>query len=270
MQDIEVEGVTVFAPPPTTSYRYVIELKSSKLSIRLEDRTSKKQWFKGEMIITDFVSTTNAIPEACVADYVMCFRDILDSKFAENSDVNRYLVTLAEGALRLELVVTIRVLRSTWKAKYTFDLDPVAVKQIDMLESKLRDQQDEIEKLKNLLKTGNNLSFVKLTTSTQQNNSLINWNSAQSIDLISNGCDGKIKILRSGVYMIGAIINGSSETEIQLKRNDEIIQEASSSGYGGSVAVNTIEQLKTNDKLSFSCGLNHVGTSYLTIARLGS
>ncbi|CEG49152.1 uncharacterized protein PHALS_06931 [Plasmopara halstedii] len=140
MQDIEVEGVTVFAPPPATSYRYVIELKSSNLNIRLGDRASKKQWFKGGMVLTDFVSTANAIPKASLADYIKCFCDTLDSSFAEDSDVNRCLVALAEGALRLELVVTIRVLRSAWKTKYTFDLDPVAVNQIDVLESKLRDQ----------------------------------------------------------------------------------------------------------------------------------
>ncbi|KAE9118190.1 hypothetical protein PF006_g18653 [Phytophthora fragariae] len=44
-QDLMVEGVTAFAPSPAASYRYVIELKGSKMSIRMEDRTSKKQWY---------------------------------------------------------------------------------------------------------------------------------------------------------------------------------------------------------------------------------
>ncbi|KAE9201595.1 hypothetical protein PF004_g18672 [Phytophthora fragariae] len=69
-QDLMVEGVTAFAPSPAASYRYVIELKGSKMSIRMEDRTSKKQWYKCDMAKTDYVSTANAIPDATVADYV--------------------------------------------------------------------------------------------------------------------------------------------------------------------------------------------------------
>ncbi|EGZ06200.1 hypothetical protein PHYSODRAFT_445826, partial [Phytophthora sojae] len=117
-RDIAVEGDTAFAPPPAASYRYVIELKSSKLSIWLEDRTSKKQWYAGDMAKSDYVSTANAIPDATVTDYLKCFQDTLDSDLDGSSDVQRKLYPLTGGGLRLELIVTIRVLRSTWLAKY--------------------------------------------------------------------------------------------------------------------------------------------------------
>ncbi|KAL7690963.1 putative tumor necrosis factor-like domain superfamily [Plasmopara halstedii] len=275
MQDIEVEGVTVFAPPPATSYRYVMELKSAKLSIRLEDRKTKKQWFKGDMVITDYVSTANTIPTAYIADYVKCFQDALDSEFAETSDVDRCLVALAEGSLRLELVVTIRVLRSMWKAKYTFDLDPVAVNKIDELESKLRDQQDEIEELEKQLKKGEKSAYIKLTTSTTRSNSILCWNYAISTEFESNGLDGAIKILRSGVYMIGAIVNAVSgaNQKIQLMKNNNPIQVVTI-GYcsknSGSTVVNTIEQLEENDSLTIFCMAIRLNTSYLTVFRLGS
>ncbi|KAE8999288.1 hypothetical protein PR001_g19102 [Phytophthora rubi] len=145
--DIKIDGVTAFALPLAMSYRYAIELKSSKMSIWMEDRISKKQWYKGGMAKTDYVSDANVIPDATVADYVKCFQDALDSDLGDCSDVQRKLYALDGGALRLEFAVKIRVFRSTWEAKYTFDLHPVSVERIDILESKLRDQQGEIQKL---------------------------------------------------------------------------------------------------------------------------
>ncbi|KAE8880313.1 hypothetical protein PF003_g35395 [Phytophthora fragariae] len=38
------EGVTQFSSYFSTSYRYVISLEGEKVNIRLEDRSSKKQW----------------------------------------------------------------------------------------------------------------------------------------------------------------------------------------------------------------------------------
>ncbi|CEG42929.1 Tumour necrosis factor-like domain [Plasmopara halstedii] len=225
------------------------------------------------MVITDYVSTANAIPTAHVADYVKCFQEALDSDFAKTNDANRSLVALDEGALRLELSATICVFHSTWKAKYTFDLDPVSVNQIDVLESKLRDQQDEIEKLKKQLKSGENPSYIKLTTSTKQGNSILCWNRAHSTEFESNGVDGVIKIRRKGVYIIGAIVNAVSNVnqKVQLMKNDNPIQVVTAGyygGHGGSTVVNTIEQLEENDKLTITCLANLADTSYLTILRL--
>ena len=44
--ETEVEGVTTFSASPATSYRYSLRVKSDKLSIWMEDRTSKKQWYE--------------------------------------------------------------------------------------------------------------------------------------------------------------------------------------------------------------------------------
>ncbi|CAH0478036.1 unnamed protein product [Peronospora belbahrii] len=148
LQDIVVEGVTAFVEPPAKNYRYVIELKSSKMSIWIEDRTSKKQWFKGGMVKTDYVSSANAIADASERDYVKCFQDMLDCKLDDSNDVHRKLFPIQGGGVRLELGVAVRVLRATRLVTYTFDLDPVSVERLDILESKLRDQQEELEKLR--------------------------------------------------------------------------------------------------------------------------
>ncbi|KAG6594075.1 tumor necrosis factor-like domain [Phytophthora cinnamomi] len=273
-QDIMVEGVTAFAPPPATSYRYVIELKSSKLSIWIEDRTSKKQWYKSDMAKTDYVSAANAIPDATVTDYLKCFHDTLDSDLNESSDVQRKLSAQTVGALRLELVVTIRVLRATWLAKYTFDLDPVSVERIDILESKLRDQQDELEKLRGEIRGGFSTLFVHSKASQKAENSTLKWEKITSTAIVATGLDGVVKAQRGGTYII--FVNVSSKpgtnTPVHLLKNKSCVQVAYpgyASGYINSVSLNAIEQLEMNDELTVTCPSTMADTSYLSIARMG-
>lgn len=45
-ENIKLEGVTSFPEDPGMSYRYCIELKNSLMSIWMEDRTSKMQWYE--------------------------------------------------------------------------------------------------------------------------------------------------------------------------------------------------------------------------------
>ncbi|KAF4034801.1 hypothetical protein GN244_ATG13256 [Phytophthora infestans] len=78
----------------------------------MEDRTSKKQWFKGGMLKTDYLTTANTIPDASAADYVEVSEffasEIHWSDLVDLSDAKQKLYALKGGALRLELSVTIR------------------------------------------------------------------------------------------------------------------------------------------------------------------
>ena len=47
--------------------------------------------------------------------------------------------------------VKVRILRSVIAVKYAFVLEPVSVERIDVLEYKMRDQQEELERLQNNL-----------------------------------------------------------------------------------------------------------------------
>ncbi|KAH7472523.1 uncharacterized protein KRP23_9516 [Phytophthora ramorum] len=272
LQDIVAEGVTAFASPPTTSYRYVIELKSDEMSIWMEDLATKKQWYKGDMVKGDYVSPANAIPDASATDYVQCFRDSLNSDLDDASDVQRKLIPLKGGALCLVLAVTIRVLRSNWVAKYTFDLDPVSVERIDVLESKLRDVQDELEKLRG----GQAPPYVKLTATKKHGNAIVCWSSVKSDEVVSTGLDGVVKVLYGGVYSIGATVTTTTSgynQSVQLLNNGKTIQAACppyAQGYNSSTRLCAIERLEKNDVLTVSslCGL--ADTSYLSIVRLGN
>ncbi|KAE8912965.1 hypothetical protein PF003_g3188 [Phytophthora fragariae] len=157
------------------------------------------------MAKTDYVSDANAIPDATVADYVKGFQDTLDSDLSDSTgiaEVQRKLHALDGGALRLEFAVKIRVLRSTWEAKYTFDLDSVSVERIDILGSKLRDQQEELEKLRGEIRDDSLPSFAHLQTSRKTSNSTVNWEAISSVDFVSTGIDGVVKAQRGGSYII--------------------------------------------------------------------
>ncbi|KAE9266691.1 hypothetical protein PF001_g30373 [Phytophthora fragariae] len=79
MSDELVEsGATVFAPPPSPTYRYVISCKADQLSISLEDQKSKQQWATGYLPEDSYLTSSNRIGNAAVADYVSIFKEALD------------------------------------------------------------------------------------------------------------------------------------------------------------------------------------------------
>ncbi|ETL92205.1 hypothetical protein F442_09710 [Phytophthora nicotianae P10297] len=82
-------------------------------------------------------------------------QDSSHEQIASNVDpkkIRRQLVVLEDGALQLELSVKLRVLDSAWATKYVFRLKPVALEPVDILESKLRDVQEELVTIKRILK----------------------------------------------------------------------------------------------------------------------
>ncbi|OWZ01794.1 hypothetical protein PHMEG_00026755 [Phytophthora megakarya] len=264
---MEVEGITTFSDPPTTSYRYALKLENDKLSIWMEDRTTKKQWYKGAMAKADYVTSANSVTDASVGDYLKCFQDALDGELDETGDIQRTLEFRTGGALRLSFSVKFRVLRSMRVAKYTFKLDSVSVERIDVLESKLRDLQEELEK-------GGKVHPVKFTTS-KKNGSILLWSPIVVGEFASTSLDGDVQIVREGIYNIAVIVNLVCHNQnqiVQLLMNDELLQMvyATYCGYGTSVSLNTTERLEKNDKLTIRCDCNLSGTSDLTITRLGN
>lgn len=159
-------------------------------------------------------------------------------------------------------------------AKYTFDLEPVSVERIDILESKLRDQQEALEKLRSELKLVEAPPFIKLTTSQKYGSSIMCWDSVKSDQFVSNGLDGAVKALREGVYNIGVLATTIAGVNkgVQLLKNGMPIQVAFpgySQSYFNSTTLNTIERLEKNDELTTTCAGNLAATSYLVIVRLG-
>lgn len=189
--------------------------------------------------------------------------------------MQRKLYPLTGGGLRLELIVTIRVLRSTWLAKYSFDLEPVSVERIDVLESKLRDQQDELEKLRGEMRDGIASSVVQLKTTQKNNDSVMQWEATTGVEFVSNGVDGVVKAQRGGTYIILVTVASvpGSNTFVQLLKNKTSIQAACpgyAQGYRSSVSLNTVAQLDKDDELMVTCQCSLADSSYLSIVRLGN
>ncbi|OWZ05774.1 hypothetical protein PHMEG_00022066 [Phytophthora megakarya] len=242
----------------------------------MEDRSSKKQWYKGGMNKDDYASSTNVIPNATAIDYVKCFRDSLECDLDDSGDVQRKLTSLKGDALRLRLrlglAMSIRFLQSSWVAKYSFDLDPVSVDRIDILESKLRDQREELEQLREKVDDGT-AAFIMLDASRQSNQFLL-WKIVESADFNVNGEDGVVKFTHPGYYRVGITVNcapGGYNQLIELLKNGACIQSSYCGYVGGntnSVSLDAIIHVENEDYLSVRCPCSISGTSYMTLQLL--
>ncbi|KAG7383434.1 hypothetical protein PHYPSEUDO_003674 [Phytophthora pseudosyringae] len=274
MGETKMEGVTNFASPPAPAYRYIVELKNDKLSISMEDLESKKQWYKGDMSVADYATSANTIPDATPLDYVECFRDALESDLDDSSHMQRQLTVLKGDVLQLELTMHIKFLRFAWAAKFAFDLDPVAVERIDVLESKLRDQKEELEKLRQEVKTIESTSFIQTTATSRLDNGNLCWDSLDSDEFVVNGDDGTVKRCLPGVYTIQAFVQCAPITyaqKTQLQNNGVDIQIHCciyADGNYSSTPLGITMYFNEGDELSVACDME-VGSSYLSVVRLG-
>ncbi|KAE8989413.1 hypothetical protein PF005_g17896 [Phytophthora fragariae] len=266
----------MFAPPPATTYRYIIRLKNDKLSIWMEDRTSKKQWYKDGMVKSDYISSANSVTDAAPADYLKCFCDALHGELDESGDASRKLKLLKGGGFRLELGIRIRVLRSSRVAVYSFDLDPVSVERIDILESKVRDQQDELQRLREGFDVGQELSFIRLEAKSKDaSSSNLLWQEVETSGFSVDDKLGEVKIHWSGAYSVVSVVNwqayGSNQAVLLLK-NNEVVQTSLCvrvNNCSGSSTLSTVARLKEDDLVTVKCDANVVDVCYLSITRLG-
>ncbi|EGZ05299.1 hypothetical protein PHYSODRAFT_431270, partial [Phytophthora sojae] len=148
-KSIEYEGTTSFALPPTQPYRYSLSLKSGKLRIWLENCESKKQWCTNDLILIDYVNPSNYIPDVVpLTASRCCFRELLNRAVEDASEFPRSLQSTEESHLQQEFSVKIQAMLRPRMLTYAFDLEPISVERVDILEAKLRDLQDEVKDLR--------------------------------------------------------------------------------------------------------------------------
>ncbi|OWZ07967.1 hypothetical protein PHMEG_00019565 [Phytophthora megakarya] len=282
--DLEVEGVTAFAQPVQASYRYLISLKSEKVNIWLEDRNSKKQWQSGFLSKDDYVTAANTFVDASAADYVSCFQQCLNSSLDDADESQRKLHALQGEKLQLEMSIKLRLLRSVRNVNYTFKLNPVAVEKIDILESKLKDQQEELERLHDQI--GKNPIFLYAESATWDSSKL-KWNTFTSEDFLLTEDRTSITVLVPGLYAIAVLVNHVPTTDsawISLQKNGSQVQSATAGGsynsynegYGyhqTSSSLMCILKVEKNEQFAVICtGTDAIAdsTSYLTALRIGA
>ncbi|KAE9198991.1 hypothetical protein PF005_g15917 [Phytophthora fragariae] len=95
----------------------------------------------------EFVTAGNVFD---ARDYVACLNCPLDNK----KGVQRTLTPLPSGKLKLELGLRIRLFGASRSIKFVFELQPIAVDRVDVLESKLKDMKEELDKLSRRVDAG--------------------------------------------------------------------------------------------------------------------
>ncbi|KAG4040350.1 hypothetical protein JG687_00016648 [Phytophthora cactorum] len=279
----EVEGVTTFALCPDGSFRYRISLKNEQVNLWLEDRTSKKQWQSGLLTKEDYVTAANTFVDASAADYVSCFQQCLDCSLDNSNESQRKLVSLKNGRLQLEMSIKLRLLRSVREVKYIFKLEPVAVDKIDILESKLKDQQEELDKFRGL----GERAFLHAESVTW-NSSKLQWKPIDSTNFVLASEKTSIMVRVPGLYTIAVLVNHGPLQNvvgaISLEKNGAVILSAATgavySGYHGnhlshqtSSSLTCIVQIKKDESIAVVCtGTSAIANtaSYLTAVGMGN
>ncbi|KAJ8552529.1 hypothetical protein ON010_g10017 [Phytophthora cinnamomi] len=291
------EGVTMFRSQSggTASYRYAIFVKHEKLKIWLEDRSSKRQWQTSYISKDDYVTAANAFVDATSADYASVrwtlFEQSLGCSLDEVGDVQRKITCLQDDALRLEFCTTIRLLNSARSIRYEFDLHPVAVDRIQILEAKMRDHQEALNEFGARVNT-RSLCQVHLSAESdaQLNESKLMWKAFKNdhFDLVNNKRN-LIEVRVPGLYALAVIVNhvprNRGAGSISLRINGTEIQRATTGvaridsehttnvvpRHQTSTSLLCIVRLEKEAQLAVVCAntvLARGFVSYLTVVRI--
>lgn len=113
--------------------------------------------------------------------------------------------------MSLEFVLKLKLFASEWTPVCHFDLKPIPLEKVDILESKLRDLEEKIGKQED--QRAPNMPIYLHVTSTNEANSngIITWDQVNSKNFWITAT-GKIEFKVAGVYMIHIIVRHSNST----------------------------------------------------------
>jgi hypothetical protein len=73
---------------------------------------------------------------------------LLDRTVGDEDETPRAFKRTKGDAFRLDISMNVQVLARTRVATYSFDMEPISVERIDVLESRMRDLQEEMKGLR--------------------------------------------------------------------------------------------------------------------------
>ncbi|EGZ04960.1 hypothetical protein PHYSODRAFT_566610 [Phytophthora sojae] len=273
---LEFNGTTIFAPPPAPTYRYAISLKNDRLRIIwLEDYDSKKQC----LFIAAFLFYQLYGPLQCFCEVLNIAGDGIDKIASTFSRVK-------DETFRLEIAVTLQVLRKSRGMTYAFVLEPISVERIDVLESKIEMDklrlevenksatlQAEIQIVKAEVKKlrqesearaalltkilgdvraqlkAKDIFVLAQAVATSRVGDVIRWSNS-NLDGVF-GEDGVIRLPLSGLYQILAVVNHHADRlpeAIQLMKGSTCVQFAYSGYTQGSFCSTSLMCVVRIDK----------------------
>ena len=163
-----------------------------------------------------------------------------------------------DGALVITLYVPVMGIHVDFKFRFL----PVEIKITDILQTQLRDAEEQIELLKNALRKNRDArEFVSLRSSGGSCNAIVTWNapgpynSAPLIYKISENLQA-VQILVRGWYQVSCRLSGTDSAGqrcVTLKKNGTDVSQAFNgfnTGYNGSVSICDILEFAANDSIT--------------------
>ncbi|KAF4320880.1 hypothetical protein JM18_004320 [Phytophthora kernoviae] len=209
-----------------------------------------------KLALEEYVDLSNSIiPGATASEYIECFHDLLNGACDDANSISSTFQRHKDNAFQLEMAVKIQVLKRSCVAKYSFLMEPISVERIDVLESKMRDLQEEMKGLRLKAVSGQNSAVLELqnemaklrgdldgrvklisdlrgkmnalcadngrfdvihTQGMRLNRNLILWDQTGSKNVVS--ADGTIKGLDPGTYLVMVVVNYYGG-EVRLMKN---------------------------------------------------
>lgn len=209
------------------------------------------------------------------------FAQVLNAALRELKDSQRVLISLKYNKLQLKLTVKARLFEAKRKATYVFELLPVSVDRIDILESKLPD----VEAQQSLKPRAHDWLFLESRAELSSFSSNILWNELEANNFRVEEDGTAIEWLVQGVFSISVVVNHSptsSHGSIGLYKGGERIQfipvgcvanERVLRNIPAIVQTSTtlicITSMQQGDKISISCtGTSPTAPAYLTAVRI--
>ncbi|KAG3079677.1 hypothetical protein PI125_g20653 [Phytophthora idaei] len=216
-----------------------------KLNIWLGSRTSKTQWQSGFLSKEEYVTAANTFVDASSSGYAWYFQQCLDRppdktlesyrklcslifsisdhhdqissaavsqrdacldcSVGKDGDAECKLTQRKDRKLRLELSLKIRLLLSTRSTSYALELQPTTVGRIDTLESKQKDDQEGLQKLRSAV-GANNRVFLYAESGVLMETKL-QWMEVSMEVFVLSDDKTSIVVLVPGLYVFGALVN---------------------------------------------------------------
>lgn len=154
-------------------------------------------------------------------------------------------------------MLKLKLFASVWTPTYTFDLEPVPLEKVDILESKLRDQEEELTKLRSQKSVSKQSIYLHTTcVKPVKTNTVVKWRSGGNHFKIDHS--GTIAVLVSGVYMIHVVLCHSSTNKngeiFCLIKGDQSVGSCYDSGGSNGCCTSSplivMLELKAHEKLS--------------------
>jgi hypothetical protein len=210
---------------------------------------------------------------------------LLNKTVEDAGEMPRTFQRINGDAFRLEIAMKVQALIQIRVVTYSFELEPISVERIDVLEARMRDLQGEVKALR--VEAGERTEVVELQDTVKQLQAEADSNTSEDVVCWSatgnytDGNDGIIRNLQPGAYQVTVVVNyvGTGEKQLVelLKGGEEgeCLQVVCCCGFTAGCTSSVLAQtasIDEGDELSVVCNpdLTSEYPCYLMLTRVGN